>query len=129
MTNNEIALDFAREVMGWENAELPAREWLDDNESSLPICSDKEQEGFHGDDIDKVLQEVRKWCLEYDHFLNIKFTDIQNCNAVTGGYLIHGQYVVDIAKGRYLVGQGGCENLSIALMTACLEAERKRRGE
>lgn len=114
MTNNQLALDFAREVMGWE--QYDPHQW---NESTIRIemgvIPGGISEHFHYNDSGKVLAVVQRWCDEHKSWLAME-------------YYQHGDWRIEIQLfNRDKITYCG-RDLSTALMTACLEAERKRIG-
>lgn len=112
MTNNQLALDFAREVMGWENPSIAI------GGQEAQVSSRSSPIGFYYERTESVLSEVQRWCDEHDCVLNMAFIP---------GY----GYDVDIwpngAEEKIIAGVNNLD-LSTALMTACLAAERKRIG-
>lgn len=104
MTNNQLALDFAREVMGW--VILPHKE-KDFTENGYPFL---------------VLDAVKSWCEKHQVDLTMVYSH------VTGQYNV---YIHEFAKEEYLYREIGFDidpELSVALMKAVLNAERKRIG-
>lgn len=100
MTNNQLALDFAREVMGWG----------DDAENGAGIL---EYEPWG------IITTVQRWCDEHDAVLDINYYDY----AWTAK--------IPLKDDTQVIQQSlACcdEDLTTALMSACLAAERKRIG-
>jgi predicted NAD/FAD-dependent oxidoreductase len=114
MTNNELALAFAKEVMGWEDAIL----------GPFGGISKKEYDDYGSDYftalIGDILDAVEAWCEEH------KFSQIVYKHPMQ-------EYVVEIRHNNIIQDMWSAisskPDLSTALMTACLEAERKRRNQ
>lgn len=115
IANNQLALNFAREVMGWEDANF--YEYDSDGHNNPVILSKKySQDELRFEDVGSVIDAVQRWCDEHDY--RIGWTYMDHTNDVT---IYHSQ-----TFGK----SGSCEHkdLSTALMTACLFAERQRIG-
>ena len=103
-----LYFDFAREVIGWQFPNWQGeRLWnYYDNDSN------SERETFAPDITDNVLMHVQNWCDEHD----------------TGFSLVYGH--TDDNKTDYSAMVNGFEvnhvDLRIALLGACLNAERER---
>lgn len=114
MTDNQLALDFAREIMGWEDvAFFPGDKVLTgfkDNEGLLyPI-----------DNAGVLLAALQEWCDKHSHEFAIRY-----CLEDKGYFIEMIETFGPLASIQVTVGG---KDLSTALMTACLEAERKRKS-
>jgi hypothetical protein len=113
----ELALSFAKEILGWEDAEISDRqsEWFilraEVNRKSPDI-----QWIFGFSQIDVVVSLVQEWCDENQHQFGISYRD--NCYAVEIGP----------EDSTSIVQCGPEKHLCHALMSACLDAHRRNQG-
>jgi hypothetical protein len=110
----QTALEFAREVMGWGDANIEFG-------SDGVIWNGKLKEGFagfHYSDLNAIMAAVRIWCDANSHRLEI------SSNQGNGGtrWLVRIKYEGDDR------GFQGRDDLAHALLAACVEAARKLKA-
>jgi len=121
MTNNQLALDFAREVMGWEDATLDEDGIASTRLGWVPVRYE-----VNPGDFKLILEQVQAWCDEHNYYLHIFRPNHNNKCEVK---LIPRQpHSYDFDNVAEMIGSAENDDLSTALMTACLAAERKRIG-
>lgn len=103
MDNNELALAFAREVMGQSNARIN-----DNDDGYVKIGS------LYVGNVAQTLEAVQRWCDKHNYQIEISY--IQGC------------WSISIFNGAHC-NEWETDDFSEGLMTSCLEAERKRRGD
>ncbi len=109
MTNNsqDLALAFAKEVMGYEEGQLYAVSQIE---------------------IAEVLKAVREWCNKHNFRFELQCVGHTIGDESFGGWDIH-MWPTFPSDGKNHVILMNVKDISSAAMEACLEAERKRRGE
>jgi hypothetical protein len=104
---SRLAIEFARECLGWDNPTaggsagpfvFPTGGWCD-NENYLWYSH-----------IDKVMEFVRRWCRGF----NLSFTQ---------HHILQTRFAFEFQQ--WLDGMADIEWLCGALLTACIEAQRK----
>jgi len=122
MTNNQLALDFAKEVMGWEDAvievdgdstQITSKHW--DTKDNLPLYVNS----YYGDGV--ILTLIEDWAAWGCFDLKIELGGYKVKCTVTG-MIPDGEddYIDDV---EYACIEG--ENFTEVLMEAALIAERK----
>jgi hypothetical protein len=118
---SDLAVTFAREVLGWDKAvfdgALPHRMILKEEYGR----GAEEMFGFDYGQIDDVHTVLRQWCEAHEPYgFSLRFTR-------------RGKYIVtiqneSIAPPAIMVETAEFKNAGHAMLTACLEADRKLRG-
>lgn len=122
----QIALEFCRECLGWEDVYTSEVQHPDEQvySPSRVIMSGKNTNEFHYTDLDAVMAGVRGWChaTKYRNRRYLRFL----------GFALHygsqkKKYTASIKAGVRLAIYSSA-NPCHALLAACVEASRKMKG-
>ena len=109
----DIALVFAHECLGWDDAEIP--------QGAVSVFSRHGSPRLQYEKLDSIEAAVRKWALSHDDIgFYVYFTR-------RGHYILAIQRQ-DIIPHQVIYETAECEDLKEALIKACLGAQRKLRG-
>lgn len=117
MEDNELALAFAKEVMGWEDATIGESQELIWGLSHR-VESPSRQKGFWDKDASAILGAVQEWRAKHDATLVIRCRNHQN-----GVWSVRVEKVYD---GEYHTVSFGSNDLPKNIMQVAVKAERLR---
>lgn len=115
--DEQLALDFAREVIGWDGIQ----HYKYDSEGYYnPVLVRQPYEEFDYKRVDDVLNAVKEWCDKHNGLFTIEYYNKL-------GWAVEIKQIIDIGEIR-LARIALQQNLPEALMAATLEAERQRKN-